>query len=242
MPKSAVALFYCILLTWFEDFWALICLFSQLTLSLIILSIMSVDSSIIVILGLLMPFPTVQSSSDIVSLATEFFMYSISPPHPPLAAYSVAKDDVVISTKGWVCISPPEDIICVHLCRQPENGEWWQQRGRKLLFLIPYQLSAPYCSHLLLSQTITSVALFTRPWYSSLPHLSTLLALSTGDPQQQTHELENADELTHINRLNLTVFQVKSTSDLMSWITILMCRGKTKCVFTCSSVSCICFI
>lgn len=203
---------------------------------------MSVDCSIIVILGLLMPFPAVQSSSDIVSLATEFYTYSTTP-HPPLAAYSVAKDDVVISTKGWVCISPPEDIICVLLCRQPENGEWWQQRGRKLLFLTPYQLSAPYCSHLLLSQTITRVALFTQPWHSiSLPHPSTLLALSTGDPQQQMHELENADELTNINRSKLTVFQVKSTPDLMSWITIFMCRWKTKCVSKCSSVLCICFI
>lgn len=45
-----------------------------------------------------------------------------TPWHPP-AAHSVAKDDVVISTKEWACIPLPGDIICAFLRRQPEKGE-----------------------------------------------------------------------------------------------------------------------
>lgn len=126
----------------------------------------------------------VQSVSDIVVFAIKFLMYSAA---PSSVAHSVAKDDVVISTKGWVCIPLPEDTICSLPCRQQEKGEWWQRRAGKLLFLTPYQLVAPYRCHLLLSHTITRVALFTQPRHSiSLPHPLSLLALSTGDPQQQT--------------------------------------------------------
>lgn len=126
--------------------------------------------------------------------------------HPPVAHW-VAKDDVVISTKGWVCIPLPEDIICTLLCRQQEKGEWWQRKAGKLLFLTPYQLDAPYRFHSLLSQTITRVALFTQLRHSiSLPHPLSLLALNAGDPQQQTQQQGNADELTHINRSKQALF------------------------------------
>lgn len=124
--------------------------------------------------------PLCTASLHIVVFAIKFLMFAAP---LPWAAPSVARDDVVISTKGWVCIPLAEDIICALLCRQQEKAERWQRRAGKLLFLTPYQLSASYRSHLLLSQTITRVALFTEPRHSiSLPHPLSQLALNVGGP------------------------------------------------------------
>lgn len=105
----------------------------------------------------------------------------------PSATHSVAKDDVVISSKGWVCIPVLEDIIGALLCRQPEKGETDDSRDVGNSSFWHRINSALLISPILrLSQTITRVALFTQTWHSiSLPHPLSLLALSAGYPQQK---------------------------------------------------------
>lgn len=114
----------------------------------------------------------------------------------PSATHSVAKDDVVISSKGWVCIPLLEDIIGTLLCRQPEKGETDDSRDVGNSSFWHRINSALLISPILpLSQTITRVALFTQTWHSiSLPHPLVLLALVQGTPSRSRHELGNADE------------------------------------------------
>lgn len=82
-----------------------------------------VDVEHIVILGLHWASQCYSSCAEHLRYCSICHWLLNVPQGPPFAAHSVAKDDVVISTKGWVCIPLPEDIICALPCRQPEKGE-----------------------------------------------------------------------------------------------------------------------